>query len=82
MAQFKPYMTADSHNGAFLDACLIHGSTSSPINGLTNSMAFQSWLIGNKTNGNWWTMLCGGSDTAGPCDHGPSCQRIPNPPPQ
>jgi hypothetical protein len=57
------------------DACLIHGSTSTPIDGLTNSMAFQSWLGGSSKH--WWTMLCGGSDTAGPCDTGPSCQRFP-----
>ena len=78
MEQFRPYMDPTSANGAFLDACLIHGSTSTPIDGLTNSMAFQSWLAGNKTHGNWWTMECGGSDTAGPCDQGPSCQRYPH----
>ncbi len=41
MEQFTPYMTQDSANGAFLDACLIHGSTSTPIDGLTNANAFQ-----------------------------------------
>ena len=77
MEQFRPYMTPDSHNGAFLDACLIHGSTSSPIDGLLNYQAFQSWLIGNKTYGNWWTMKCAGSDSAGPCDRGRSCRAFP-----
>ena len=78
MEQFKPYMTPTSKNGAFLDACLIHGSTSTAIDGLHNYQAFQSWLVGNKTYGNWWTMMCGGSDTAGPCDTGPSCQKLPH----
>jgi hypothetical protein len=77
MEQFRPYMDPTSKNGAFLDACLIHGSTSTPIDGLHNFEAFQSWLGGNATHGNFWTMLCGGSDTAGPCDTGPSCQRFP-----
>ncbi len=78
MEQFRPYMDPASKNGAFLDACLIHGSTSTPIDGLTNAQAFQSWLGGSGTHGNWWTMLCGGSDTAGPCDTGPRCQRFPS----
>lgn len=55
MTQFGPYETVpESPNGAFLDACLIHGSTSSTIDGLTNYEAFASWLAGNKTHGNWW----------------------------
>jgi len=76
MTEFRPYM--NGHNGAFLDACLIHGSTTTPIDGLTNSEAFQSWLAGNATHGNWWTMLCSGSDTAGPCDTGRFCQKFPS----
>ena len=81
MEQFKPYQTPTSKNGAFLDACLIHGSTSTPIDGLQNYEAFQAWLAGSGKHGNWWTMLCGNSDTAGPCDTGRSCQHIPSPPP-
>jgi hypothetical protein len=77
MAQFSPYMTPDSKNGAFLDACLVHGSTSGQINGLTNSQAFQSWLVGNKTNGNFWTAMCDGSSTAGPCDRSSNCEKFP-----
>ena len=77
MTQFAPYQTADSHNGAFLDACLVHGSTSGTINGLTNAQAFQSWLVGNATNGNWWTQKCGGSSTAGPCDRSKNCEVFP-----
>lgn len=57
-------------------ACLIHGSTNSPINGLLNFQAFQSWLAGNTTH--WWTELCGGSDEAGPCDMGSACQKYPH----
>jgi hypothetical protein len=51
MDQFLANIHPDSHNGAFLDACLIHGSTSTPIDGLTNAQAFQSWLAGNATYG-------------------------------
>jgi hypothetical protein len=79
MDQFLALMNApDSKNGAFLDACLIHGSTSTPIDGLTNSQAFQSWLQGNSTYGNWWTMKCDGSELTGPCDTGKSCQAFPH----
>ena len=77
MDEFLANMMPDSPNGAFLDACLIHGSTSSSIDGLTNSEAFQSWLVGNKTYGNWWTMKCDGSILTGPCDRGPSCEKFP-----
>ena len=65
----------NSPNGAFLDACLIHGSTSSTIDGLTNSQAFEAWLNGNKTHSNWYTMLCDGSPLTGPCDRGPTCEK-------
>ncbi len=42
MTQFAPYeQVSGSPNGAFLDACLIHGSTSSTIDGLTNYQASQ-----------------------------------------
>ena len=51
MDQFLANINPDSQNGAFLDACLIHGSTSTPIDGLTNAQAFQSWLAGNATYG-------------------------------
>ena len=77
MTEFKPYQDPTSKNGAFLDACLVHGSTVSTIDGLHNSEAFQSWLGGNATYGNWWTMKCSGSDSAGPCDLGSNCQRFP-----
>ena len=78
MDQFTPVMNVpNTKNGAFLDACLIHGSTSSTIDGLTNSQAFQSWLVGNTTYGNWWTMKCAGSETTGPCDRGKSCEPFP-----
>jgi hypothetical protein len=67
-----------SPNGAFLDACLIHGSTTSTIDGLTNNQAFESWLNqANSTRGYWWTMKCNGSELTGPCDRGPSCEKFP-----
>lgn len=84
MDQWYPVMYApNSKNGAFLDACLIHGSTSSTIDGLTNSEAFQQWLSGG--NKSWWTMLCPGpdgnpTDLTGPCDRGKTCLQFPNPP--
>lgn len=68
----------NSRNGAFLDACLIHGSTTSTIDGLTNNEAFESWLNqNNATHGYWWTMQCNGSDLTGPCDRGSSCEKFP-----
>jgi hypothetical protein len=33
MQQFSPLITPGSKNGAFLDACIIHGSTNSSIDG-------------------------------------------------
>ena len=70
MKQFSPYMTPDSKNGAFLDACIIHGSTNSSIDGQNNGQAFQTWLAGGQQ---WFTMLCNGSDEQGPCDPSPIC---------
>ena len=71
MSQFRPLINAPgSKNGAFLDACIIHGSTTSAIDGLTNGQAFQQWLTGAKS---WWVMKCGGDDAAGPCDTAPVC---------
>lgn len=67
----------DSHNGGFLDACLIHGSTESTIEGYTSAQAFASWLEGNTTHSNWWTMQCNSSSLTGPCDHGPTCGKFP-----
>ena len=71
MSQFRPFITApNSKNGAFLDACIIHGSTTSSIDGVNNRQAFQVWLGGGQA---WYTMLCGGSDQAGPCDSAAVC---------
>ncbi len=79
MAQLQPYINAPgSKNGGFLDACLIHGSTTSSIDNKTNVEAFEAWLQGGQQ---WYIMLCDGSETAGPCDTAPVCERIPNPPP-
>ena len=77
MDQFLALMQPDSQNGAFLDACLIHGSTSSTIDGATNAQAFEQWLAGNKSHSSWWTMECDGSILTGPCDRGPSCEKFP-----
>jgi hypothetical protein len=86
MDQWLGVMQPGTKNGAFLDACLIHGSTSTSIDGLTNSQAFQSWLSGANasTYGNFWVQKCtngnvdpDGSILTGPCDRGPSCERFP-----
>jgi len=86
MDEFQQYIDAPgSQNGAFLDACLIHGSTNGPIDGLTNSQAFQAWLAGSK---NWWVAECAngkvvpkgtGSTLTGPCDTSSACQKFPPP---
>ncbi len=71
MEQFRPLIdTPGTPNGAFLDACIIHGSTNSSIDGVNNSGAFNQWLSGGKA---WYVMLCNGSDSAGPCDPSPIC---------
>ena len=71
MAQFRPLINSPaSKNGAFLDACIVHGSTSSAIDGVTNGAAFQQWLAGGQA---WYVMKCAGSDEAGPCDPSPVC---------
>jgi hypothetical protein len=70
MEQFRPLIKAGSKNGAFLDACIIHGSTNSTIKNVTNSQAFNQWLAGGDQ---WYVMECDGSDSAGPCDRSPIC---------
>jgi len=70
MSQFSPLITAESKNGAFLDSCIIHGSTNSSIDGKNNEAAFQSWLSGGQ---HWYVALCNGSSTAGPCDPSAIC---------
>jgi hypothetical protein len=81
MQQFAPFQTPSSKNGAFLDACLVHGSTSGTIDGYTNSQAFQAWLSGEV---NWVTQKCAGlvpnadgSPSAGPCDRSSNCGKFP-----
>jgi len=78
MDQFIANIEPTSKNGAFLDACLIHGSTAAPIDGLRNFEAFQSWLAGNATYGNWWVQKCAESVFTGPCDRTPGCGAFPN----
>ena len=71
MSQFRPLInTPNTKNGAFLDACIIHGSTTSTIKNVTNSEAFQQWLAGGDQ---WYIMACDGSDEAGPCDTAKVC---------
>ena len=43
---FIHYYTPPSHgrNGGFVDACIIHGSTTSSIDGVTNMEAFNAWM--------------------------------------
>jgi hypothetical protein len=74
MSQFRPLIDAPgSKNGAFLDACIIHGSTTSTIKNVTNSEAFAQWLAGGES---WYVMECNGSDEAGPCDTAKVCVPI------
>jgi hypothetical protein len=78
MEQFSPLMTSNSKNGAFVDACIIHGSTNSTIDGLTNFEAFEAWYAGNSQQ--WWIMKCGtgaNATSAGPCDTSPVCAPFP-----
>lgn len=71
MSQFRPLIDAPgSKNGAFLDACIIHGSTNSSIDGVNNVVAFERWLAGGQA---WYVMTCDGSDEEGPCDTSPVC---------
>lgn len=76
MTQFRPLMTG-SRNGAFVDACIIHGSTNSSIDGATNFEAFDMWLQGSLAHPTWWTYKCWGSDEDGPCDPSPICAPFP-----
>jgi hypothetical protein len=66
-----------SKNGAFLDACIFHGSTNSSIDGLSGEQAFLGWVAGGKQ---WFVMLCGtgeNASSAGPCDPSPICAPFP-----
>ena len=63
-------------DGGFIDACIIHGSTNSSIDGVTNLEAFQAWMEGTNTQ-QWYIMKCGGSETDGPCDTSPICAPYP-----
>lgn len=90
MAQLQPVIDASaagSLNGGFVDACIIHGSTSSSIDGRTNEEAFSAWLAwvdagaGRPASAQrWWAMACGtgpNATSAGPCDAGPNCAPFP-----
>ncbi len=71
MGQFQPLIdTPGTKNGAFIDACIIHGSTNSTIDGYTNTEAFNAWLAGGQQ---WYVAKCDNSTSAGPCDPSPIC---------
>ena len=80
MAQFSPLMAVPgTRNGAFIDACIIHGSTTSAIDGLTNHAAFEAWYAGSTAQ-QWWLMRCGDGANAtavGPCDTAAVCAPFP-----
>jgi hypothetical protein len=83
MEQFEPVVRSSNRNGAFLDACIIHGSTTSTIGGLNNEGAFQQWWNATKkavgsAERAWFVMECpdgkgGLSNTTGPCDTAAVC---------
>jgi len=73
MAQLN-YAAQPARNGGFIDACIIHGSTTSQIDGKTNRQAFESWMSGGQS---WYIMKCNGSDIAGPCDTASVCAPFP-----
>jgi hypothetical protein len=73
MAQLN-YTAQPTRNGGFIDACIIHGSTNSLIDGKYNYQAFEAWLAGGQS---WYIMQCNGSDTAGPCDTSTVCAPFP-----
>eukprot|EP01050_Picozoa_sp_SAG11_P000918 SAG11_NODE_34_length_22265_cov_11.264730_4_plen_219_part_00 len=83
MAQFTKVMQASNRNGGFVDACIIHGSTESTIDGHKNGDAFNQWMeaterkVGSATQ-SWFLMKCpdgkgGMSTSTGPCDTAPVC---------
>lgn len=66
-----------SRNGAFLDACIFHGSTNSSIDGVSGEEAFEGWVAGGRA---WYVMRCGTGPNAtstGPCDPSPICAPFP-----
>ena len=83
MSEFTKVMQSSNRNGGFVDACIIHGSTQSRIDGHKNGDAFYQWMEATEkkvgsANQSWFLMECpdgrGGSSTsAGPCDTAPVC---------
>ena len=57
-----------------VDACIIHGSSNSTIDGRSNEAAFLEWAAGGRQ---WWLAMCGNSTSAGPCDKSPVCVPFP-----
>jgi hypothetical protein len=75
MGQFQPLIDVPgTKNGAFVDACIIHGSTNSSINGLNNTAAFDQWIKGGQQ---WYIARCNNSTSEGPCDPSPICAPFP-----
>ena len=83
MAEFSKVMASSDRNGAFVDACIIHGSTNSSIDGLNNNAAFEQWRAATEqkvgsAKKSWWLMGCPDgtgkmSTSAGPCDTSSIC---------
>ncbi len=74
LAQFGKVMNMQgTKNGAFLDACIIHGTTDSQIDGMINQDAFDYWLKTQGGDKRIWVMKCNGSETEGPCDPSSIC---------
>lgn len=83
LEQFEPVVRSSNRNGAFLDACIIHGSTTSSIGGMNNEQAFQQWWKATKEQPgsaarSWFIMQCpdgkgGFSNSTGPCDTANVC---------
>lgn len=76
---FMSYMSAlvnasDSPHGGFINACIVHGSTTTPIDGAVDETAFLEWAAGGRK---WWLASCNGSTTAGPCDDAAVCVPFP-----
>ena len=78
MSFFSQVISAPgSRNGAFLDACIIHGSTNSSIDGVSGEAAFEGWVAGGRP---WYVMQCGtgpNASSTGPCDPSPICAPFP-----
>jgi hypothetical protein len=54
MKLFAPLMSVPgTKNGAFLDACIMHGSTDSSIDGMASGAAIDEWMAQVRTTPSW-----------------------------